>query len=77
MTCEQLLKSLTAPQRRAFEKLSRDHRVFAPVLSSERRPYAGLVKAGLAKREFCALGLTFVLTDFGQICNGPVACVPA
>lgn len=75
MTCEQLLKSLTDPQRRAFEKLS-NGRVFAPQGSSARRPYENLVKANLAQRDYCALGLTFTLTMLGRICAGPVVCMP-
>lgn len=75
MTCEQLLKSLTDPQRRAFEKLSKG-RVVAPRGANARRPYENLIKTGLAQSDRCALGLTFTLTMLGRICEGPVVCTP-
>lgn len=76
MTSEELIKSLTPPQRAAFERLQRGY-VCAPLLSSERRVYGNLAKRGLAVRVWAGGGLRYELTDLGKLVSGPIWCVPA
>ncbi len=76
MTSEQLIKSLTVPQRKMFERLQKG-KVIAPLLSSERRPIRKLIELKLAEPTYAGGGLHWQLTDFGKLIAGPVVCAPS
>ena len=74
MTSAQLIKSLTVPQRRMYERLQKG-RLSPPLLSSERRPVQKLIKLKLAEPIWYEGKLYWQLTDLGKLVAGPIAYV--